>query len=158
MCTADSSEVSSRGVGRYLRAFAAFGGVPARKSAGAFPWVRLQEQDFDVAEALRRVSRPDCGAQLVYVGTVRATPHGGGRKKVVRLEYEAFARMAQAKLAAVRREALRRFEIKELLLHHRIGRFRTGQNVVMLAVSAPHRDEALAAAAWAISEMKQTVP
>jgi len=120
--------------------------------------VRLQKEDFDVRTAIARVSRPDCGAQLVYLGTVRATPHGGGKKRVVRLEYEAFRQMAEAKLAAVRTEALRRFDIKELLLHHRIGKFRTGENVVMLAMSAPHRDEALAAAGWAIAEMKQTVP
>jgi len=66
--------------------------------------------------------------------------------------------MAERKLAEVRREALRRFGIKELLLHHRIGKFKTGENVVMLAVAAPHRDEALAAARWTIAEMKQTVP
>ena len=76
----------------------------------------------------------------------------------MRLEYEAFRKMAVAKLAAVRREALRRFDIKELLLHHRVGKFKTGENVVMLAIAAPHRDEALAAAGWAIAEMKQTVP
>jgi molybdopterin synthase catalytic subunit len=108
--------------------------------------------------ALRRVRRPDCGALLLYFGTVRATPHGGGRKRVVRLEYEAFRAMAERKLAEVRREALRRFDIKELLLHHRIGKFKTGEDVVMLAIAAPHRDEALDAARWAIAEMKQTVP
>jgi molybdopterin synthase catalytic subunit len=122
------------------------------------PLVRLQRQDFRIGQALDRVRRPDCGALLAYLGTVRETAHGGRRGKVVRLEYEAFQEMATAKLAAVRKGALRRFDIKELLLHHRIGRFDVGTNVVLLAIAAPHRDEALLAARWAIGEMKQTVP
>jgi len=95
---------------------------------------------------------------VLYFGTVRETAHGGRRGKVVRLEYEAFKEMAEGKLAALRKEALRRFDIKELLLHHRVGNFDVGEDVVMLAIAAPHRDAALEAARWAIAEMKQTVP
>jgi molybdopterin synthase catalytic subunit len=120
--------------------------------------VRLQRADFRVNQALDRVRRPDCGALLLYLGTVRESAHGGGRGKVIRLEYEAFQQMATAKLSEVRKQALRRFKIKELLLHHRIGSFDVGTNVVMLAIAAPHRDDALEAARWAIAEMKQTVP
>jgi molybdopterin synthase catalytic subunit len=94
----------------------------------------------------------------VYLGTVRSSPHGGGRKKVKRLEYEAFPEMALAKLAEVRKGALARFPIGDLLLHHRVGNFAVGEDVVMCVVAAPHRDGALAAAAFAIAEMKQTVP
>lgn len=122
------------------------------------PPVRLQSAPFNARSALASIRRPDCGALVLYFGTVRETAHGGRRGKVVRLEYEAFKEMAEGKLAALRKEALRRFEIKELLLHHRVGNFDVGEDVVMLAIAAPHRDSALEAARWAIAEMKQTVP
>jgi molybdopterin synthase catalytic subunit len=129
-----------------------------RAKGAALPRVRLQKGRFNVDGAMAAASRPDCGAVLAYLGTVRSTPHGGGRKAVRRLEYEAFEKMAVAKLKEVRRHALARFEIKELILHHRVGNFDVGEPVVMCVVSAPHRDAALDAVRFAIAEMKQTVP
>jgi molybdopterin synthase catalytic subunit len=132
--------------------------MPKRTKAAALPRVRLQKGRLNVDAAMRAVTRPDCGAVLAYLGTVRSTPHGGGRKTVRRLEYEAFEKMAVAKLKEVRRQALARFDIKELVLHHRVGNFEVGEPVVMCVVSAPHRDAALDAVRFAIAEMKQTVP
>lgn len=129
-----------------------------RAKRAAVPRVRLQKGRFNVGAALAAVSRPDCGATLAYLGTVRSTPHGGGRKAVARLEYEAFEKMALAKLKEVRLHALARFDIKELILHHRVGNFNVGEPVVMCVVNAPHRDGALDAVRFAIAEMKQTVP
>ena len=129
-----------------------------RSKRAALPRVRLQKGRFNLDAAMRAVSRPDCGAVLAYLGTVRSTPHGGGRKAVRRLEYEAFEKMAVAKLKEVRRLALARFAIRELILHHRVGNFEVGEPVVMCVVSAPHRDAALDAVRFAIAEMKQTVP
>ncbi len=77
---------------------------------------------------------------------------------MARLEYEAFGAMALAKLSEVRRETLRAFPARELILHHRVGNFRVGENVVMCVVSAPHREAAVDAARFAIARMKQTVP
>ena len=132
--------------------------VPARAPRRNFPRVKLTRGSFNVPAALRALGRPDCGALVVYLGTVRASPHGGGRRRVVRLEYEAYPQMAEAKLAEVRKAALARFDIADLLLHHRVGNFKVGEDVVMCVVAAPHRASALEAAAFAVGEMKQTVP
>jgi molybdopterin synthase catalytic subunit len=126
--------------------------------AAPFPRVRLQRGAFHVDRAVRAVRRPDCGATVAYLGTVRSTPHGGGRKSVRRLEYEAFEKMALAKLASVRKEALARFDIRDLVLYHRLGDFDVGEPVVMCVACAPHRGAALEAVSFAIAEMKQTVP
>ncbi len=129
-----------------------------RKRATPFPRIRLQRRDFNIASAARALRRPDCGATVVYLGTVRSSPHGGGAGRVVRLAYEAFEPMALAKLAEVRRAALAKFKVKDLLLHHRTGTLEVGENVVLCVVVAPHREEAIAAARFAVGEMKQTVP
>jgi len=130
---------------------------PAKRPS-PYPRVRLQRRDFNVTAALEALRRADCGAAVVYLGTVRSSPHGGGRRRVVRLAYEAFEPMALAKLEEVRRLALLRFPAKDLLLHHRTGTLGVGENVVLCVAVAPHREEALAAARFAIAEMKQTVP
>ena len=132
--------------------------MPSARRHKPYPRVRLQKGDFNVGAAARALARPDCGATVVYLGTVRASPHGGGRRRVAKLAYEAFEPMAMAKLREVRRQAMRKFPIKDLLLHHRVGTFAVGENVVMCAVAAPHREEALGAARFAVAEMKQTVP
>lgn len=122
------------------------------------PGVQLQRRRFDLGGAARAVRRPDCGAVVLYLGTVRQTPAGGGRKRVVRLEYEAFDRMALVKLREVRREAMARYGVRQLLLHHRVGNFRVGEDVVLCAACAPHRSEAVEAVRFAVARMKQTVP
>jgi molybdopterin synthase catalytic subunit len=141
----------------FARPCGSFRLVPARPSP-RIPRVTLTRGRFDVQRATDALRRADCGALLVYLGTVRSSPHGGGRKKVKRLEYEAYPQMALAKLGEVRRAALQRFDIADLLLHHRVGNFAVGEDVVMCVVAAPHRGAALQAAAFAIAEMKQTVP
>jgi molybdopterin synthase catalytic subunit len=122
------------------------------------PGARLQRAPFDLAAAARAVRTPACGAVVLYVGTVRRTPAGGGRKRVVRLEYEAFDKMALAKLREVRRDAMDKFGVERLLIHHRIGNFDVGEDVVLCAAAAPHRSEAVGAVSFSIAQMKQTVP
>lgn len=132
--------------------------MAARRASPRLPRVRLQRGPFNVDAAIRAVRRPDCGATVAYLGTVRSSPHGGERGSVKRLEYEAFEKMAAAKLAQVRKDALARFEVRELVLHHRLGNFDVGEPVVMCVASAPHREAALDAVRFAIAEMKQVVP
>lgn len=132
--------------------------MPPKRKSPPVPGVRLQRQRFNLEAAARAVRKPDCGAVVLYVGTVRRTPAGGGRKRVVRLEYEAFDKMALAKLREVRGQAMKRFAVRQLLLHHRVGKFAVGEDVVLCAASAPHRSEAVGAVRFAIGEMKQTVP
>jgi molybdopterin synthase catalytic subunit len=56
-------------------------------------------------------------------------------------------------------EALReRHELCEVAIHHRVGRVDIGDTSVVIAVSAPHRGDALAACREAIDELKVTVP
>jgi molybdopterin synthase catalytic subunit len=60
-----------------------------------------------------------------------------------------------AELAA---ELKQRYRLLEVAVHHRVGRVDIGEPSVMIAVSAPHRSDALAACKDAIDTLKQTVP
>ena len=74
------------------------------------------------------------------------------------LEYEAYEGMAEQVMATLADELKGRHELSKVAIHHRIGRVDIGETSVVIAVSAPHRQAALAACSEAIDELKVTVP
>jgi molybdopterin synthase catalytic subunit/molybdopterin converting factor small subunit len=121
-------------------------------SGGTF---RLTEDPLSVEAAVREVETDDAGAVASFVGTVRRRSRG---RDVVYLEYEAYEGMAEAEMERIARELRERFELCAVAIHHRTGRVEIGEPSVVIAVSAPHRQEALAACKEAIDTLKQTVP
>jgi len=102
------------------------------------------------------VSVPDAGGIALFLGVVR--DHTAGRR-VVALEYEAHAPMAEAKMKEIGDEVRRRWPgVRQVTLLHRVGRLRVGEASVGIAVSAAHRREAFEACQFAIDRLKETVP
>jgi molybdopterin synthase catalytic subunit len=107
--------------------------------------------------ALGWVVRPDCGAQVLFSGTVR--DHAEGRSGVSQLEYEAYVEQVEPRLAQIASEARRRWPmVGRLVLLHRTGILALGECSVLVIVSSPHRAEAFEAARWSIDTLKATVP
>ncbi len=97
----------------------------------------------------------EAGAIATFIGTTRV--HSRGRK-VTHLEYEAYAGMAENVMAEIADELKGRYDLIEIAIHHRTGRVEIGQPSVAIAVSAPHRGDALAACKEAIDTLKERVP
>ena len=107
-------------------------------------------------EAVRAaVERPDCGAVVVFCGTVR--DHTGDRR-VTELEYEAYAPMAEAQMERIGREIAGSFGLSAIACQHRVGRLDIGELVVVVAASAPHRAAAFAGVEAFIRRLKEDVP
>jgi molybdopterin synthase catalytic subunit len=121
-------------------------------SGGAF---RLSAEPLDVAAVVAEAAGPDAGAIATFVGTTRARSRG---RTVVHLEYEAYEGMAEKTMAELAEDLKARYELLEVAIHHRVGRVGIGDTSVVIAVSAPHRRDALAACAEAIDTLKVTVP
>ena len=121
-------------------------------SGGAF---LLSEQPLSLDEAVREVASDEAGAIATFSGTTRA--HSRGRE-VVRLEYEAYEGMAEEEMARIAAELKERYALVEVAIHHRVGVVAIGETSVVIAVSAAHRGDALAACRDAIDTLKQTVP
>jgi molybdopterin synthase catalytic subunit len=66
--------------------------------------------------------------------------------------------MAEKQLEIIRGEALRKFGVEEILIVHRFGNLMVGDNIVLIAVSAGHRDSAFDACRYVIDELKKRVP
>lgn len=120
-------------------------------------WVALTADPLPAGVAHDWAIRPDCGAVVLFTGTVR--DHADGRPGVSRLEYEAYAEQVEPKLVEVIEAARSRWSvIGRVALLHRIGALDLGDLAVVVAVSAPHRGEAFDAARWCIDTLKATVP
>ncbi len=98
---------------------------------------------------------PHSGAYASFEGWVR--DHNEGRR-VLRLEYEAYAPLAIAEGAHIVEEARARFAVTELACVHRVGSLAIGDVAVWVGAGAAHRDAAFAACRYVIDEVKARVP
>ncbi len=121
-------------------------------SGGAF---LLSEEPLSLDDAVREVASDDAGAIATFIGTTRARARG---RAVVRLEYEAYEGMAEETMAEIARELTARYDLVEIAIHHRVGTVGIGETSVVIAVSAAHRGDALAACKDAIDTLKERVP
>lgn len=120
-------------------------------------WLGLTDAELPIGAIYDWCVRPDCGAVVLFSGTVR--DHAEGRSDVERLEYEAYDEMVVPKLAEITAETRARWaDIGRIVLIHRVGVLELGESSVVAAVSAPHRPEAFAAARFAIDALKVSVP
>lgn len=120
-------------------------------------WLGLTDAALPIGQMYEWCVRPDCGAVVLFGGTVR--DHADGRSDVERLEYEAYDEMVVPKLAEIAAETRARWsDVGRIVLVHRVGSLDLGESSVVAAVSAPHRPEAFAAARYAIDALKQSVP
>jgi molybdopterin synthase catalytic subunit len=120
-------------------------------------WLGLSGDPLPVAPATDWVVRPNCGAVVVFSGTAR--DHAPERPDVTVLEYEAYAEQVEPRLRLIADEARVRWPtLGRIALIHRVGVVPIGESAVVVAVSAPHRDEAFQAARFSIDAVKASVP
>ena len=121
-------------------------------SGGAF---RLTHGPVNLTAVVVEVVDEQAGAIATFLGTVRAQSRG---REVIALEYEAYEEMAEDVMSAIADDLLARYELCKVAMSHRLGRVEVGETSVAIAVSAPHRQDALAACADAIEALKAQVP
>jgi len=123
----------------------------------AADWLAISRDPLPVAEASAWAVLPGCGGVVSFVGTVR--DHAEGRDGVTGLVYEAYEEHVAASVAAVAAEVRARHPgVGRLGILHRIGPVQVTEAAVVVVVSAPHRNEAFAAARLAIDATKASVP
>jgi molybdopterin synthase catalytic subunit len=117
--------------------------------------VALLHRPIDTSAILAEVQRARNGATVLFLGTVREINEG---RSVTGIEYSAYESMAARELATIVDEAARRYEIKELVVEHRLGRLDIGESSVAIAAAHPHRAQAFEAARYIIEQLKRRVP
>jgi len=119
--------------------------------------VRVQRENFSVDAEIDRVRKRSTriGGISIFLGTAR--DHSKGHD-VSAITFEYYEGMAQKKLREIRERALKDFDVLEVLILHRYGEIRIGENIVLIVVGAEHRADAFRACKWCIDELKQITP
>ena len=111
--------------------------------------VRVTEDPLSVDALARIVRNPAAGAVVVFEGITR---------EVEALEYEAYAEMAEEKIATILAEVKERHGLTAVAAEHRVGLVPLSQPSVVVAASGPHREETFAGAREAIDRIKAEAP
>jgi molybdopterin synthase catalytic subunit len=121
-------------------------------SGGAF---LLSDEPLSLDRVVDEVRADEAGAIATFTGTTRRSSRG---RTVHHLDYEAYEGMAETVMAEIAGVLHDRYQLTAVAIHHRVGRVSIGETSVVIAVSAPHRQDALAACKDAIDELKERVP
>lgn len=115
----------------------------------------LGHAPLSLARQLAKVEHAGAGGIATFTGNVREHSRG---KQVVRLEYEAYPAMALRVMDAIALAIEHEIPGTRVAIAHRLGTLQIGESAVVIAASAPHRDEAFRACREAIERLKQDVP
>jgi molybdopterin synthase catalytic subunit len=119
--------------------------------------VRVQKDDFDIADEVTRLTanEPQAGAVVTFQGIVRDNHPDDS---LISMELEQYPGMTVKAIEEIADEAERRWPVLGGLIVHRYGRLEMGQNIVLVAVVASHRQPAFDAANFLIDWLKTRAP
>ena len=118
-------------------------------SGGSSAQVRVGPERISLDGVARRVIASSAGAVVTFQGFPRDVPQ---------LDYEAYGEMAEERIAAILGDCVERHGLVAAAAEHRTGPVPAEEASVLVAVSAPHRAEAFAAAREAIDRIKAEAP
>jgi len=120
-------------------------------------WFALTDEQLPIAAIYEWAVQPDCGAVVLFSGTVR--DHAEGRTDVTSLEYEAYEDAVIPSFEKIASETRVRFpDARRIAILHRTGTLELGESSVVVAVSSAHRPVAFDAARFAIDALKESAP
>ena len=119
--------------------------------------VRIQTEDFDLGRELERMRAGNAkiGAVASFVGLVRDVNEA---TEVRTMTLEHYPGMTEKALAQIIDEARARWDIYDVLIIHRVGELKPGDQIVLAAVAGAHRGEAFAACEFIMDYLKTRAP
>jgi molybdopterin converting factor subunit 1 len=136
-------------------AFDAVGETPAGQPIVRLRYACITRDTIDAKQVVDGLKSGEDGASLVFEGVVRNQTRG---RKTLYLDYEAYEQMALQELESLASEAIKKFQIRDVAIVHRLGRLEIGETSVLIAVASAHRGPAFDACRWIIDTLKKTVP
>ncbi|HYA21770.1 MAG TPA: molybdenum cofactor biosynthesis protein MoaE [Thermoproteota archaeon] len=115
----------------------------------------MTKEDFSVEQLMQKMKAPESGAIVSFLGTVKGMI---GDSSVDSLTVESYEDMALKRMLELKDEAMKRFNVADITIVHRVGTLKPTDNIVFVAVSSPHRQQAFEACRWIIDELKKSVP
>ncbi|CAG9529635.1 unnamed protein product [Cercopithifilaria johnstoni] len=116
----------------------------------------IQADELQLSYAFKFVNKPKSGGISIFLGTTRDNFND---KQVVRLEFEAYDEMVYKELDKLCNELRESYpSVDRIALIHKVGEVFVGEASVIMAVSAPHRQDAFRATERGIDYLKSRIP
>ena len=112
--------------------------------------VKITDRDFSVEEVIDRMNNPKVGGIVTYLGTVRSLSQG---REVEGIEFDA-DEAAIGKIRELDRKVHGDFDVEDVAIIHRVGQLKVGDKLLLIAVSACHRQPAFDACMSIIDGVK----
>ena len=113
--------------------------------------------EYSLTDLLQDLKRsPDickAGAIALFIGVVRGFSSDGS--KVKGLVMEAYEEAANRILREIRRDLMSREGIVDVQIHHLLGEFNVGEDLVYVAVAGGHRDQVFPVLREAVERYKR---
>jgi molybdopterin synthase catalytic subunit/molybdopterin converting factor small subunit len=120
----------------------------------------IVEDEIEMNAVLSSITERSTGAVSIFAGLVRGVTTRTNPHETKYLEYEAYKPMAEAKMKQIADEIRARWSsIVGIAIVQRVGRLEVGEQTVVIACSANHRDTGVfEAARYGIDRLKEIVP
>lgn len=123
--------------------------------SGGAPRTRIVREKIDTPAVVDLLKRPEDGAVTVFEGVVRDNTRG---RRTRYLDYECYEDMALKQMEELAERAVSEFNVRDVVIVHRVGKLEIGETSVLIAVASAHRGAAFDACRWLIDTLKRTVP
>lgn len=119
--------------------------------------IRVQREDFDLGAELKALTEgnPSIGGVTSFVGMVRDRADS---EAISGMTLEHYPGMTETQLAEIEAEAHRRWTLDRVLIIHRYGALKPGDQIVLVATASAHRDAAFEACRFLIDWLKTKAP
>lgn len=113
--------------------------------------ISIQTDDVDIGNLIQAAKKHGTGAVVVFDGIVRDDDISG-------MELEAYEDIATQELEKIASDATEQFKLLHVDIIHRTGHLAVGENILIIIVSAGHREEAYRGSRFIIEAIKTGVP
>lgn len=113
--------------------------------------IKITKKDFTLDDIIKRMKKTDTGTVVSFLGVVR-------KDDIKKMKIEIYKEMAESELKKLENNARKRFDVKDIMIIHRYGNLKVGNNIVLIVVSSAHRKDAFMACEYLIDELKKVVP
>lgn len=117
--------------------------------------LKLTNKRLDIKRAFDSASTKESGCVNMFIGTVRSNTKG---REVRQLVFESYEDMALKEMQKIVQSVQRKWEVKNILIHHRLGSLNVGEIPIIIAISAARRSNAIEATRYTIDKFKAVVP